>query len=405
MEVSCERSDVEAISNRRAPVAAPERRLSLAFFLLCLAGIGLSVELTRIHVLAHTDPNYHPICAISESANCEIVALSPYAVFAGLPVSVWGIAGYALMGALALWGWSKRRLHASWPLGVLLTLTALAAFASAALAFISASRIGSVCLFCLGCYVINAALLAMGAVAWKRSRAPLSHLLARDLKAWVAHPALAAALTVGGLAPLGALGALLPTYWQAPGWADLPELPSGTDLDGHPWIGAREPSLTIVEFSDYECPHCRSAHKAIRLLVAKHPDRIRLVHRHLPLDKACHPLLNRPFHTHACLFAEATECAALQGRFWEMNDALFSIQETVKAARVDPLALAVRLGLDRTEFRRCLEHHVTAGRVAGDLREAVARQLTGTPTFLVGDQVFLGRLTEAELEQLRPGLW
>ena len=115
---------------------------------------------------------------------------------------------------------------------------------------------------------------------------------------------------------------------------------------------------------------------------------------------ACHPGLRRPFHLRACLFAEAAECAGLQGRFWEMNDALFSIQESRKAVHVDPLELAVRLGLDRSEFKRCLDGHVTAERIARDVTESMQRGLTGTPSFLVGERLFTGRIPEAELEQL-----
>jgi protein-disulfide isomerase len=115
---------------------------------------------------------------------------------------------------------------------------------------------------------------------------------------------------------------------------------------------------------------------------------------------ACHPGLRRPFHAYACRFAEAAECAGQQGRFWEMNDALFSVQKTTKSRNVDPVGLAVRLGLNRAEFKRCLQGHATAARIAVDVREAMARKLNGTPSFLVGERLFVGRIPEAELEQL-----
>jgi len=83
-----------------------------------------------------------------------------------------------------------------------------------------------------------------------------------------------------------------------------------------------------------------------------------------------------------------------------MNDALFSIQETVKTEDVDPVELAVRLGLNRSDFKRCLESHATAERIAVDVRESMSRKLTGTPSFLVGERLFMGRIPEPELEQL-----
>jgi protein-disulfide isomerase len=377
----------------------PARRFAVAAVLLCAFGVAVSIELTRIHVFVHTDPEYHSVCAMSEGVNCETVAVSPYSVFAGLPVSVWGIAGYALMGALGLWAASRRRLHPSWPWGLLILLAIFSAGASAVLAFVSATRIDSLCLFCMGTYAINAALLALCIVALSKARLRLGTALAGDLRALFARPVLAAALIAAGAATLVALEAFVPTYWKTPGWDDLPPLASGTDGDGHHWIGARDPELTIVEFSDYECPHCRAAHKDVRLLAADQPDRIRLVHRHFPLDRACNPSLKRPFHERACELAEAAECAALQGRFWEMNDALFSIQDTVKTKDVDPVDIAVRLGLDRSELARCLERHETADRIEGDLRAARDRKLRGTPSFVIGEKAFMGRIPKRELER------
>jgi uncharacterized membrane protein len=76
--------------------ARPSSGLALVSAGLCLVGIAVSAELTRVHVFVHTDPDYHSLCAMSEGINCETVAISPYSVFAGLPVSVWGLAGMAL---------------------------------------------------------------------------------------------------------------------------------------------------------------------------------------------------------------------------------------------------------------------------------------------------------------------
>jgi protein-disulfide isomerase/uncharacterized membrane protein len=376
------------------------KRLTVSFALLCLLGIAVAFELTRIHVFVHTDPSYHSVCAMSEGVNCETVAISPYSVFAGLPVSVWGLVGYLVMGGLALWSVRKRRIHPTWPLGLLLMLTTVAVAISAVLAFISATRINSFCLFCMGSYAINTGLLIVSIVAWRQTRARAWDLVLGDVKALVARPVVFAVLALVGIVTLGALMVFVPAYWKTPGWSDLPRLASGTDENGNHWIGARNPKLTIVEFSDYECPHCRAAHKAMRVLAAKHPEQVRLVHRHLPLDMACHPGLGKPFHARACLFAEAAECAGVQGRFWEMNDALFSIQETVKTEDVDPVELAVRLGLNRSNFKRCLESHATAERIAADVRESMTQKLRGTPSFLVGERLFLGRIPEAELEQL-----
>lgn len=376
------------------------RVVAYVLALLCFVGVAVSVELTKIHVFVHTDPSYRSVCAMSERVNCETVAVSPYSVFAGIPVSLWGLVGYLFMGGLALWALRRRRMHRTWPLGLLLLLASGSVAVSAALAFVSLTRINSVCLFCMSAYAINVGLLGVAIVAARQSRVRCWDLLRDDVKALIARPPVLAGLGLTVVLTLGALAACVPSYWQSPGWLDLPKLPAGGAEHQPHWIGAREPQLTIVEFSDYECPHCRAAHRAMRMLAGKYPKKVRLVHRHLPLDKACHPGLRRPFHQRACLLAEAAECAGLQGRFWEMNDAIFSTQETVRAAELDPVKLATRLGLHREAFKRCLATHAMASRIAIDVKEGMAKKLRGTPSFVIGDQVFLGGMSKAQLERL-----
>lgn len=370
---------------------------------LCLLGIGVSVQLTRIHLFVHTDPNYHSVCAVSEGVNCETVAASPYSVFGGLPVSVWGILGYAFMAVTALWAASRRRLHPLWGLGALFGLCLVSVAVSAVLAFISFTRIDSLCLFCMASYGINLCLLVLVVVTAKRRRVGFFDAFAKDVGALVKRPLTAGLCGALGLATVAIPSVAVTPYWRTPGWSDLPEMESGVDEQGHHWIGAREPKLEIVEFSDYECPHCRAAHKSMRMMVAANP-KVRLVHRHLPLDMACHPELRRPFHQRACDFAVAAECAGRQGFFWEMNDALFSIQETVKTEDVDPEELAVRLGLNRSDFAACLEDSDSAERVQKDLGAAIEKGLRGTPSFLIDDEVFLGRIPESELAKRLGGV-
>ena len=94
----------------------------IVLLVLCVAGIGITIQLTVIHYYTHTDPAYHSVCAIDEKINCETVAESPYSVFVGLPVSVWGMIVYAVAAALCLWGLLPGRPHPTWPRGILLGL-------------------------------------------------------------------------------------------------------------------------------------------------------------------------------------------------------------------------------------------------------------------------------------------
>jgi len=372
--------------------------------LLCLVGIGVSVELTRIHILTHTDPEFHAICAVSEGVNCETVALSPYSVFAGLPVSVWGILGYSLMALLAIWGVTGLRLHPEWPLGGLLVFCAISMGVSIEMAYLSFMKIDSICLFCMASYAINAVCLILLLVAAFRGRGwcGLLDAVIADLKAFAARPVAPIVFAGSMAAGVAATEIAVDPYWERPLCDEECDLASGDDEKGHHWIGAEKPLLTIVEFSDYECPHCRLAHLRARELLNENGDVVRLVHRHLPLDRSCHPMMRREFHMHACKFAKAAECAAEQGKFWEMNDALFGIQAEVKSHDVDVDLLAVRVGIDRSVFQECMAGSEAKDRVKEDLAAAIEAGLRGTPTFFMKGEKYVGCIPkQAFVEALR----
>jgi len=91
---------------------------------------------------------------MSEKLNCETVAVSSWAVFAGLPVALWGLVGYFFMGGLCIWGLYKRRQPASWPFGILFWLSLFFVFVSIAMYVISHTFIGALCIICVATYVI-----------------------------------------------------------------------------------------------------------------------------------------------------------------------------------------------------------------------------------------------------------
>ena len=92
---------------------------------------------------------------MSEKLNCETVAVSSWAVFAGLPVALWGLVGYFFMGGLCIWGLYKRRQPASWPFGILFWLSLFFVFVSIAMYVISHTFIGALCIICVATYVAN----------------------------------------------------------------------------------------------------------------------------------------------------------------------------------------------------------------------------------------------------------
>jgi Na+/H+ antiporter NhaA len=151
--------------------------------------------------------------------------------------------------------------------------------------------------------------------------------------------------------------------------------------------GPKAAPVTVVEYGDFECPHCGRAEPAIRELLAGYGD-VRYVWRHLPLTDV---------HPHAELAAEAAEAAAAQDRFWDMHDTLLRHQDALRPA--DLVRYAAELGLDTERFARDLRRHAYAARVAEDVDTADLGAVSGTPTFFINGQRHYGAYDIEALSQ------
>jgi protein-disulfide isomerase len=159
--------------------------------------------------------------------------------------------------------------------------------------------------------------------------------------------------------------------------------PVDVATDGRPSRGPAGATVTIVEFTDYDCPFCRRHYQeTLPRLMAAYDGRIRYVVRNFPLP-ALHP--------GAVKAAEAAECANLQGKFWEYHDLLLR-----GAAGSDAAGLrryAAQVGADTAAFGRCLDADQTAPVVERDMREGAGYGVGGTPTFFINGRPMTGAQT------------
>ena len=136
--------------------------------------------------------------------------------------------------------------------------------------------------------------------------------------------------------------------------------------------GPDDAPVTLVEYGDYECPHCGRAHPVVKAVQRELEGQLRFVFRNFPLAEA---------HPHALLAAQSAEAAAAQGRFWEMHDMIFEHQDAL--APEDLVGYAEALGLDITRFESELEAGTYVKKVRDDFRSGVKSGVNGTPTFFV----------------------
>jgi protein-disulfide isomerase len=137
-------------------------------------------------------------------------------------------------------------------------------------------------------------------------------------------------------------------------------------------LGPEHAPVTVVEYGDFECPNCKQAAPAVKLLLERFDQRVRFVYRHFPLVDV---------HPHASLAAEAAECAGAQGKFWQMHDLLFAHQEHLQAKHLR--SYAEELGLDLAVFQAGLDDHVYLQRVRDHTQSGLESGVRGTPGFFV----------------------
>ena len=153
--------------------------------------------------------------------------------------------------------------------------------------------------------------------------------------------------------------------------------------------GNPDAPVTIVEFADFQCPYCREAQQTLNALIAKYKDALRLGYRDFPV---------RQIHQQAQLAAEASRCAAEQGKFWEFHDSLYANQ-----ARLDLESLrdnALKAGVERIQFESCIATGKYKSAVESDLQLGAASGVTGTPAFLINGMLLTGSQPLSAFEKL-----
>ena len=159
-------------------------------------------------------------------------------------------------------------------------------------------------------------------------------------------------------------------------------------------IGAHDALVTVVEYGDFECPHCKQAAPAVKLLLERFSGRIRFIWRHFPLEEV---------HPHALQAAEAAEAAGAQGKFWNMHDLLFDNQAHLKANNLR--GYAERLELDMERYASEMNDHVYLQRIREHQQSGHQSGVRSTPTFFINRDIHdvsfgLTRLFDAVQDRL-----
>ncbi len=160
------------------------------------------------------------------------------------------------------------------------------------------------------------------------------------------------------------------------------------DSSGHPSLGAKDAPITIVEFTDFQCPFCRASENTVKQLRAKYGDKVRLVHMDFPLS----------FHSHSLDAAKAARCANDQNKFWQFHDSLFANQG--KLAPADLKQTAKTLGLNSTQFDACFDKAKHEDEIKKDMAAGEKLGVDGTPAFFIDGRSIVGAQPLPQFEQI-----
>lgn len=367
---------------------------------LVVVGLATSVYLTQLYVTvsrAMAGGNaVDSFCNINEGMNCDAVAASTYSAFLGVPVAVWGLEYFGaalvlIVGCLA--GWiAIRRWDA-----VLFILSLCGVPVTIALGWISATKIKSVCIMCMLVYLVNTLLVVVLALPERRR---LRAFFVRgfnelaDVMKRRSYQAITAVVAVFVLSQLVWMPEVMGRRDDVKPSLSVSEVDSaqlgrwkGIEAKGKT-LGPRDAPIHIEEFTDFQCPYCSVAHDTLIKVVQKYSGKIHLVHRDFPLDQACNPMIERPFHVHACLAATYARCAAQQEKFWPYETLLFHNQR--KLAKDSLNSFATAIGLDQQKLQACVQADATRKAIDADIAEGRTRGVTGTPAIFVNGQKVVG---------------
>jgi protein-disulfide isomerase/uncharacterized membrane protein len=365
------------------------------------SGLVLATVSTWVHhQVTRSGGGYTSFCNLSTSINCDTVVMSPYGSLFRIPVSVWAIGYY-----LVLLGLTAR---AAGPPSAARDRARADAFAwavagslfSAYLAVISAFVLKTLCLLCAGLYVVSLTALVAAAV----QAAPFREAASRLLERWQAvrrRPAIATG-AVGAVIAVFVLSSWLgaqtrltreQVFRSNPQFFDWYTSQPIVDkkIDGGISEGPENAPIQLVEFSDFECPHCAQAYMTLRDLLPRYRDQIRFTYHHFPLSSDCNETMQQKGHEHACRAAIAADCAAQGGKFKPYAGLLFANQGNLDDKSLHDYAKEV--GLDLPAFDKCMAAAGPAERIAEDVKEAQKVGVRSTPTFLINNRKIEGNLT------------
>ncbi len=348
-----------------------------------VAGLGIASYLVVQHHAAKAGVG-DSACNISDKLSCDAVNTSRWSEIGGTPIALLGVGYFAAMAFLAF---QHTRGKGNGVTGLLAGLAAVAVGYDVFLAWASA-QVGALCVLCATTWALNVILLVGSGLEARKEEGGVAAAVSRGVGAYGMNAAIVglAMILVGNVtfkasaskpAAGGAKGGesdLAGLYEQAGGRVEL----DGTE----PVRGPADARFTLVEWADFQCPHCAMMVSELEGVLADNKD-TKLLFKHYPISGLCNANVDGVRHENACSAAAAADCAGKQNAFYELSHKMFKNQEYL--APDDIRFLAKELQLDMPSFESCWADPATMDGVRSDVAGGNGAGVTGTPAvYLLG---------------------
>lgn len=349
-----------------ATVTKPERGLLFVGVL----GAGVSWYLAQQHFSTEV-----ALCDINSICNCSVVNKSQYSEMFGIPIALFGFGHFVVTGLLA----TQQNEDYKAKSALLIVSYGISVLYSLILGFLSYSILGQFCLFCVSLYGLNIIGLWAALKLRATTASAVSMFQGKSFGTAVFTFAISVLASNLLITPANPLGTSKNTKLDV---MDLVEaLSVDLPLDGtEPLYGDANAPIQIVEFADFECPHCAMVAPELKELL-KSNAQVNMRFKHYPISSICNPQIERVGHENACAAAIATDCALQQGKFWEMNALVFQNQNYLSPKDLE--FLAEQVGLDLPQFTSCVANPEMVKGIQSDVEAANIVNVTGTPSVYI----------------------
>ncbi len=353
--------------------------------LLALLGIGVSAYLTLHHFqILREGLLGHSFCSFNDRFDCDSVMMSRYSKFLGLPVAGLGVIYFfyllfpLLYARLAL---DTAQSTLAFPFLVTLPGLVLSLY----LAFVSFFVLKTYCIFCISLYLLVFLIFLLLKSFLEIPLLKIFHFKWN----WSSFLYAGIIFTIGLYVLYGHQAKYASDYedFDHQAYLDFHYLPSPVNIDpkGRPYWGRAGAPVTIIEFSDFECPFCKRAAFNLKPRLKDYQKDVAFYFFNYPLDRNCNPYMMRNMHEYSCEAAKAVLCASAQGKFWPYHDELFAHQP--KFSRILLFHYARNLNLDVQKLETCMDSEETKNKILADIEAGKSVNVEGTPTLFINGRV------------------